>query len=300
MQSIRNRGFKKKKMIIIRVWGGLGNQMFQYALYRVYSLKGMETKLDISSCEERPIHNGYELQNIFRVSDCLYASKRECSRFAFYKVNKLNRLLIRIIPRKTCYTVIKEKEYGYDERALELSNCYIEGYFQSEKYFSDIETVIRNDFTFKKEKTDNVIKWETGIEKVGRNSVSLHVRRGNYVSQKTKERLLCDTLYYEKAIEFISSKITNPVFFVFSDDIEWCKKRFSDLNCCYVTGNEGEQAAWDMYLMSRCSHNIIANSSFSWWGAWLNANAAKMVIAPKEWSSKKKFTDTVPDEWIKL
>lgn len=284
-------------MVIIRVWGGIGNQMFQYALYKEFLYKGTEAKLDISIYEKKRIHNGYELQEMFHIEDDMYASKRECSRLAFYKVNKLSRLLMRI-PRKTCYTVLKEKENGYDEKVLNYSNCYLEGYFQSERYFDNIRPDIRNDFIFRKEKDTNVKKWEKLIKDTGRNSVSIHIRRGDYVTLETNDKLLCNTLYYEKAIEYMSSNIENPIFFIFSNDIDWCKNKFSNLNCYYVTGNKGASSAWDMYLMSCCSHNIIANSSFSWWGAWLNNNDKKVVVAPKVWSSDKKFTDIIPDGWI--
>lgn len=287
-------------MVIIRVWGGIGNQMFQYALYKEYQSRGIETKLDISFFEKKSIHNGYELQEMFHINDGIYASKKECSQLAFYKVNKLSRLLIRIIPRKTCYTVLKEKENGYDEKVLNYSNCYLEGYFQSEKYFSNIEAAIRNSFIFRKEKDDNVKEWEKCIENAGQNSVSIHVRRGDYTTGGTKEKLLCDTAYYEKAIEYIENSVDNPIFFIFSDDIEWCKNKFLNLKCYYVTGNKGVSSAWDMYLMSCCTHNIIANSSFSWWGAWLNGNDRKIVIAPKEWSSDKKFTEIIPNSWVEI
>jgi hypothetical protein len=114
------------------------------------------------------------------------------------------------------------------------------------------------------------------------------------------ETNLCNTNYYKNAIQYISDRVENPVFYIFSDDLAWCRETFSDTNCVYVEGNGGIKSSWDMYLMSCCDHNIIANSTFSWWGAWLNANEDKMVLCPDTWLPTGTYTDVVPDRWIKI
>jgi hypothetical protein len=137
------------------------------------------------------------------------------------------------------------------------------------------------------------------------NSVSLHVRRGDYVANLKVAAIhgLCSKEYYASAIKFISKKVERPHFFVFSDDINWVENNFKiNYPCTYINQNFSNESYNDLRLMSLCQHNIIANSSFSWWGAWLNCNSEKIVIAPKKWfaNSDKRCDDLIPEKWVRL
>lgn len=280
-------------MNVIRIMGGLGNQMFQYALYYKFMHMGIETKVDISYYQNENAHNGYELEEIFEVTSAK-ASPKECKKMAFYKINKINRMLIRIYRRKAFYSHIYTREAGYDKNILKLRNKYIEGYFQSEKYFEDIKDDIKSIYKFKSNYPQNVEKWLEDIKNT--NAVSVHIRRGDYST--TGMRLLCNTNYYKNAIEYLKAKLENPVFYIFSNDVGWCKQNFDGEEFKIVTGNTGKNSFWDMFLMSQCKHNIIADSSFSWWSAWLNAYKDKIIIAPEKWEAgKNKFTNIIPETW---
>ena len=132
------------------------------------------------------------------------------------------------------------------------------------------------------------------------NSVSLHVRRGDYVKLQHIHGL-CDLDYYAHAIRFITEHLTNPHFFIFSDDIQWVTNNLKiGFSHTFVDINHGHDSAWDMWLMANCKHNIIANSSFSWWGAWLNQNPNKIVVAPAQWFADGQQTDIISDDWTKI
>ena len=178
-------------------------------------------------------------------------------------------------------------------------NYYI-GYWQSEKFFKDISDEIRKDFSFPKftsEKNLEILKLIKSY-----NSVSIHIRRGDYLQNRGFNGL-APLEYYQKAIEYIKNKIENPHFFIFSNDIEWCRKNLSIENSYYIDWNRGEESYRDMQLMSLCKHNIIPNSTFSWWGAWLNKNPNKIVIAPEKWFNdcvNIDYSNIVPETWIKI
>ncbi|RYE17794.1 MAG: alpha-1,2-fucosyltransferase, partial [Sphingobacteriaceae bacterium] len=157
---------------------------------------------------------------------------------------------------------------------------------------------IRSDFNFPNLTSDTNIKLLTRIQNT--DSVSIHIRRGDYLSSAI--HLPTSLSYYEKAIAVINSKVTKPDFFIFSDDIEWCKSQLNIQNATYINHNIGKQSFIDMQLMSNCKHNIIANSSFSWWGAWLNKNERKITISPEIWLEKINIRaeNIVPDSYIKL
>jgi len=291
-------------MIITKLIGGLGNQMFQYAAgRRAAYVNKSELKLDISGYNKQVgiTPRKYAL-NIFNIQEN-FASKREINKLK--KNNSLvQKILRKIHPVFTKKSYITEKCPNFDSNMLNISdNSYLEGYWGSEKYFSDIEDIIRKDFT-PKNKPDNAT-----IELIQRikncNSVSVHVRRNDYVMDKKTHDFhgLCGLGYYKKSIALITKKITNPSFFIFSDDPNWCK---TNLRLCYptnyVTHNLEKKDYEDMILMSECKHNIIANSSFSWWGAWLNQNKNRIIIAPKKWFQDKSIDtkDLIPQSWIKI
>ena len=327
-------------MKIISCNGGLGNQMFQIALY--YMLKKQFKKndifLDLSNYVLNKIHNQFEIKNIFNLdidTNTLKISKRFLFKIKVKKMIKKT-FIIKIykkiknqsIDKKYFYELPFEKDFekkyikylekNYRIKSLDsmrvffLMGEYVESIFnvhestyilgcpQSEKYFNDIKCEIKEIFSFPKFKN---IKNITIADEINRtNSVAIHIRRGDYLDDPALGGLIKKE-YYIAAIEYIRKKITNPKFYIFSNDIEWCKKNLKLENVCFIDWNKGKESYRDMQLMSLCKHNIIPNSTFSWWGAWLNKNPNKIVIAPKVWINPKtglKDLDIIPNEWIKI
>jgi hypothetical protein len=297
-------------MIVIKLRGGLANQMFEYALGRYLSLKhNVPLYIDLIHFEneqsvEKTIRafglDIFDIEASIATQNDVFDSKGWYQNRFKRKFNTLSNKF------KPYYKVnsIKEKYPHFDKNILKApKNCYVEGFWQSEHYFKAIRNEIIKDFTIKKAPSQ---KNEALLELIkNSNSVSVHVRRGDYVNNKHYENVhrVLSMAYYEEAIEFISHKIENPIFFIFSDDMEWVKANFSFKDKLYfVDHNNAENAYEDMRLMQNCKNNIIANSSFSWWAAWLNTNDEKIVIAPKTWYKMKKLEnkDIMPKEWIKI
>jgi hypothetical protein len=200
--------------------------------------------------------------------------------------------------------VYHEKSWGFNPEVLELKDgIHLEGYFQSEKYFKDVEQVIRNDLRFRKD----AFGPEGAICKkqiVNLNSVGVHIRRGDYVTGKLHN--MCNLAYYRRSIKYMQDQLVAPHFFVFSDDIGWCSENLHMSNCSFVDIKASRKnPIIDFQLMSSCKHNIISNSTFSWWAAWLNQNHEKKVIAPKRWFNDERMNDlalkdTIPDDWVRM
>ncbi|MDJ1504456.1 alpha-1,2-fucosyltransferase [Xanthocytophaga agilis] len=291
-------------MIIVRLNGGLGNQLFQYALGRHLSIKHkVPFKLDIS-WYKKGIRE-YGLIH-FTISEEIATQKEIASVTHMTKSlwNRLNRNLIQpILPYYKRYIVL-EKQFAFDPRILNTaSTIYLDGYWQNEKYFKDIEDLLRKDLQFKEPlDQQNRIISETITQK---NAVSLHVRRGDYVSNPEYQQVFgtCDIDYYHKAIHWIKDNVSDPHFFIFSDDIEWTVNNIDiPFPFTVINHNKGSQSYKDMQLMSLCKHHIIANSTFSWWGAWLNPDKEKKIVAPKKWANidSERSTHIVPLDWHQL
>ncbi len=279
-------------MVIVKLQGGLGNQMFQYAAGRAASLRvETELKLDVSSFQEYKLRK-YSLQNFKIKADfALSEETREA------KGNFLKNL---VSP-----SWIKEEPFSpWNSKLLSLKdNAYLDGYWQSEKYFKDKEENIRQEFSLKKPFQAEAGKISAQMEAT-ENPVSIHVRRGDYVSKKHLNEIfgVCHPEYYEKAVAFVAGKTSHPVFFIFSDDIAWVKENLKiQFPAVFVSKSEIEDFE-ELALMSECRHNIIANSTFSWWGAWLNRNPEKIVIAPKKWFNHPSLNtkDLIPEGWVKI
>ena len=291
-------------MLISNIIGGLGNQMFQYAAGRALSIRlGVPFKLDIRDFSGYMLHQGFELKRLFN-SDAEIATYDDLKAIVGWQRAKLVQRFLKRPQLKSFrhrgYVV--EPDFNYWGGINQLKdNCYLDGYWQSEHYFAEFKDRIHKDFTFKLPISVKNIEIMQHISQV--NAVSLHVRRGDYVTDKRNAFIgVCSLDYYRKAIDTIKFKVDKPVFFVFSDDIAWVKNNLVlDKTAVFVGHNQGDESYNDMRLMSLCKHNIIANSSFSWWGAWLNANPNKIVVGPKQWfASKKDDSDLVPASWFRI
>ena len=289
-------------MIIVHLAGGLGNQMFQYAFARANAIR-LSTELAVElSDKSLQIHNGFELDRVFNVHARLASQKEIRAALGLSRNPILRGILKKLGLSKNCLPhYIEEMHFQFSPEMMYIrDNTFVFGYWQSEKYFLDVAESIRQDFKFKLPIESKNIELAKQIKQV--NAVSLHVRRGDYASNPKNITMhgLCSIEYYQAAIRHVAKQIKNPHFFVFSDDISWVKNNLRiDFPHQYIDHNHGAESYNDMRLMSLCKHNIIANSSFSWWGAWLNLDFGKIVIAPKRWFvDSLDTTDLIPSSWL--
>ena len=281
-------------MIITKIKGGLGNQLFQYAVGRALSLHHkVPLKLDLTVFDTYKLHNGYRLDQFAIQADIAAENDiinlKGGNNVLFSALRKAG-----LFKRKSYF---KEKRSSYfDARVFKNKFVYLDGYWQNELYFSNIREVLLRELSPINSMNDLGCDYLEPINKC--NSVSLHVRRGDYLNLKNINVL--DVDYYMKASEYIRKNIEKPTFFIFSDDLDWCKKSLGFLDgCIYVDRTQTEID--DLQLMSFCRHNIIANSSFSWWGAWLNQNPRKTVIAPKDWMlNDPSSSNVILSDWVKF
>lgn len=294
-----------QKIAIVRIWEGLGNQLFQYSFARALQEKNnVRVYIDPYKSYEDLYHTGgakitrqYSLNNF-----CITLPAKDITRVnSLYFLSQKN-LLEKI---KFClakkgigkWTFYEQQEpYEYLHKLLHLNqNIYLKGWFQQELYFKDIRNILLDEIKPKKEVLIN-----SSLKKVlaQQNVVSVHIRRGDFL----KLGNVLPQAYYKKAVSIIKSKYSNPVFLVFSDEIQYAKRIFrEETNVIFMSDEQSWQDYEELFIMSCCKHNIIANSTFSWWGAWLNQYEDKTVIAPRYWTSQKtKDTFCLPSEWVKL
>ncbi len=296
-------------MIISHILGGLGNQMFQYAFGRALAVRHRtDLYVDLSEYDNGrgyALHNGFELEHIFSISAMVATEKDVEKLLGFWRTRYLRRMLLNrygALLRGQCYVL--EPHFHFSSSLHELpDNIYLRGYWQTQKYFHAIEHILRTEFSFKVSLTGLNANLAECIDT--QNSVSIHIRRGDYVSNKQANKLFgtCTIDYYVLAIQYILERIETPHFYVFSDDIDWVRSNLKIASTCtFVDHNTGQTSFQDMHLMSLCRHHIIANSSFSWWGAWLNQATDKIVVAPREWfvNNKLDTRDLLPENWVRL
>ncbi len=292
-------------MVIAQIIGGLGNQMFQYAAGRALSIRGgSPLALDISGFDGYGLHQGFELKRVFGHTFAI-ASPDEMAEVLSWQASPIIR---RIVARKPfsffCgQRCVVEPHFNYWAGIETLTgDCYLSGYWQSEKYFDAVAEQIRDDFVFRLPASGENAELAKNIQ--GTMAISLHVRRGDYANnpKTTATHGLCSLDYYQAAIQRVTQEMSDPYFYIFSDDINWARAHLKiDFPHRYVDHNQGAESYNDMRLMSLCRHHIIANSSFSWWGAWLNPREDKMVLAPKKWfANGADVRDLFPQEWIAL
>lgn len=293
-----------KKVIITQLTGGLGNQLFQYAIAKAIALKnGVPMKIDLSFFKDYKWH-AYSLAP-FNIDENV-ASAEECTDLLNPSLSLLSRGLNKLTKKEKQSYKLEEKGFAFDCSILdEKPPKYMIGYWQSEKYFTSIEKTIRKDFEVKIPPSEENQKLLDEILKS--NSVSIHIRRGNYVSDEVINNFhgTCSMEYYETAISYLKENVDNPIFYIFSNDIPWSRKHLNfEGTKVFVDVNDDTTDYEDLRLMQNCKHNIIANSTFSWWAAWLNSNPSKTIITPKQWFANEEMQnqiqDLIPEKWIRI
>jgi hypothetical protein len=282
-------------MIIGYIFGGLGNQMFQYAILRSLSIEKnvpFAISLDMFDVYKS---NSYKLNDIFNL-ECKILTKRELEseRNFFFK----NPLVLKIFSKLRFNIFNYNFEFDISKyQTIKIHNkktTFLYGYWQNEQYFNNIRNIILNDFNFILPTDKLNLNHLTKIN--NSNSISVHIRRGDY--SKSKIHDILDINYYVKAFDLINLKYNDTLFFVFSDDLIWAKENLPNNYKYIFIDNNYNASHFDMFLMSRCKHNIIANSTFSWWSAWLNINPSKIIIAPINWYKNSKHIHPLSKDWI--
>jgi len=288
--------------VVVRFNGGMGNQMFQYALGRKLMTLGHTVRFDLSFFEQGP---GLHVQRPYSL-DVFNAKVEKATpadiRSSKHQGSTFLALLAALHPRLAAeHRYMEHADYTFDPLVLQLErDTYLDGYWQTEKYFADIASIIRQDLNFSA--PFETVNAEVA-ERIARvQSVSIHVRRGDYVTHPAAQShfVTCGPQYYSDAVQVIMERVPDAHFFLFSDDIGWARENIRTVAPLeLVDHNTGANSFEDMRLMALCKHHIIANSSFSWWGAWLNARQARTVIAPRHWLRDGRSThDLIPSDWI--
>jgi hypothetical protein len=284
-------------MIITKLQGGLGNQMFQYAVGRSLSHRlGVSLKIDATYYEN---DRKRECMLNHLNTSAEVATKEEIIKI---KPNSFFHKIKQIFFGRNLEQKMFQESYFFKSEILNLpDNTYLEGFWQNENYFKDIENILRTEFVLKENLPNTADTLLKSIDTS--NSVSIHIRRGDYALPKYQKIFYPLTIeYYNQAIILISKKISDPQFFVFSDDIEWAETLSFPKNTTFVDSAFGLKNFEELIVMSKCKHNILANSSFSWWAGWLNTNPNKIIIAPKKWSTYQieNERDLIPKTWTKI
>jgi hypothetical protein len=291
-------------MLVVRLEGGLANRMFQYALFIHLKKKRKDVFVDESSFQPSWSFEKISLKDTFPQINC-----PEIDLSKFWLETKQNKIvkLLRNIAESFGGKYFYQKDFIFYDQLLEDQPLerYYRGYWQSEKYFSDVFDEVKAAFTF--DNFDEQRNIDVADNMQNENSIAIHVRKGKDYSRNGGITYgTCPKEYYTKAIDYMMQKVANPVFYVFTDNPKWVKDNITGIKYQLVDWNpvSGKKNYRDIQLMSCCKHNIIANSSFSWWGAWLNGNPDKIVIGPKQWfnplSKISKFGDIICDSWIAL
>lgn len=294
-------------MKAVVAYGGLGNVMFTYALVCAYRQKGIKSFLFVSDANVE--HNGYELERVFPRTD-QWRGLNSLQKVYYSIMQKIRNIRFRKrnFPHRILFFPFDDQHY--DQAPVHFfpqvfaslqKNEYLIGLFQSYKYFEDCRNEILQEFRFDTNRLSDSTR-QIAEQMQQCDSVSIHVRRGDYMNGYYYNLLgkVCDLDYYQRAIEEIKKHVAHPNFYVFSDDKEYVVKNLPLEDAVYVDFNRGLDSWQDMYLMSHCRHNIIANSTFSWWGAWLNSYQDKIVVAPPRWFNDMEHDDIIPPNWKRV
>ena len=280
-------------MLEVKLCGGLGNQMFQYAFCLYLRSAQNKVRLNISDYRVHRHHQGFELERVFGIKEDYNREKSDWGiNTNIWHIRLIQKLFrIEIVSRSECHEVIAVTNVPYKKIC---QNLFMVGYWQDYLYIEPIERELRRRFQFPSLTGKNE---EFYCKMKERETVAIHVRRGDYLKIGGMGSI-CNYEYYKKAIRYMMEKIEQPTFIFFSDDPEWCKEKFKNLEAWFVDWNKGENSYKDMQLMSLCKHNIIANSTFSWWGAWLNSSDEKLVVAPERWWPQIEENTLCGKQWV--
>lgn len=287
-------------MDVVRIFNGLGNQMSQYAFYYAKKrLHPLRTSFISNLYESENAHNGYELERLFGIKPC---KLKEIILRRFIESHHKPFFGYKLFWHLTHF-VKEPANYDYLPILLQPSSkrgfTFYWGGWHSEKYFATYREDLLRVFRFREEMLNaQSINWRDQIQ-TDHHSCSLHIRRGDFLTQK-KWADAISPHYYEDAIAYMKEQDKQTQFYVFSNDIAYCKKKLGGGSFCYVDCNKGAESWQDMFLMSQCRHHINANSTFSWWGAWLGQYADSITIVPKAFVSTMETKDIYPEKWIKL
>ncbi len=297
-------------MVFVKLMGGLGNQMFQYAAgLAVARRAGASLRLDTTLLADRPGQDGrrtFELHRLkisAKVASPIELAEATGGQAAGWRARLLaaRRMAGLAMPQPP---VLRERHFHFDPVVLEApGHVYLVGYWQSERYFEEVRDALPKEFEPKSAPAGRNRELAGLVRSVP--SVAVHVRRGDYVSRAPTAAVhgACEAAYYEECFAEMERRVPGAAYFVFSDDPAWVREHMAlPARATVVDHNPPEMAHEDLRLMSLCRHDIIANSSFSWWGAWLNANPGKVVLAPRRWFLDPSFdtSDLLPEGWIRV
>lgn len=287
-------------MILIEMSGGLGNQMFQYALYRRMLSLGKEVYLDTSYYRSGERLREFELAQLSLPMQIMSDAEVNRCRGYGYQTSFAEKVALRL--RGTRLTAYQDQLEYYQPQIFEMEDVYLQGYWQSEQYFREIADEIR--LAYDIHPTPGPVKQECldYIQNADRVTVSLHVRLGDYVEPQNARVYggICTEAYYRNAVAHIREHVENPLFVVFSDNMEQAMQMIRGEDVYYVRSEENGSSLTDMYLMSQCRHHIIANSTYSWWGAWLTETVDTIVVAPERWFANHEHSDVICDRWVHM
>jgi hypothetical protein len=329
MHMLKQLTANKQGKLIIALFSGLGNQMFHYAFYKYLSMAGFNVYLDKNSPQGKSQHQKHENYrlNYFTLKNVRYATDDDVLEFIpkkneiylqpfsmvmraesvstilkvfFYKLKNKLKLKRNNSNYWVEFEITGEGKDFYRKNLTKNTRAYMVGRYQEYYYMKNMREGLLTDFAFKQDMPKSVGMYYSEI--IRNDSVSIHARRGDYTG--AKEFDICSINYFRNAVNCISEIIENPVYYIFSDDLKWAKNNFNFLkNYAIVDNSQYENADYfDLYLMTNCKHNIIPNSTFSWWGAWLNQNPDKIVICPEKWNGLDLvYTDEIcPPEWKRV
>jgi glycosyl transferase family 11 len=310
----KQRGSGSDRSVVACLFGGLGNQMFQYAAGRALAHKtGSRLILDatgftLPNARRAYGLDGYALAAETRFDGYRYPPRQAAVRFPARQRPQWIERAVQMVPAripisfaagKGDFSVFAEDSFDFDPAFAHCGpQTYLVGYWQSERYFSEIADVIRRELTYLRVPDATNARWLARIRAC--HAVCVHVRRGDYLlPAHFGFHGLCSADYYRRALRLIRERVTNPQFFVFSDDWPWCREQLAGEDTVIVDANKPDAGQDELRLMAACRHHVIANSSLSWWGAWLATSVGQIVVAPTPWFSHRPRTpDLFPADWV--